>query len=75
MREKNESPLERPNASRALAETRQASRCFFDPLGPGRRMEIAFRISMDAWKLHVAGLKMQGFSDAEVSAMRGAKRR
>jgi hypothetical protein len=38
-------------------------------------MEIAFRISMDAWKLHVAGLKMQGFSDAEVSAMRGAKRR
>jgi hypothetical protein len=74
MREKNESSLARPNASRALAETRKASRFAFDPVTSGRRMEMAFLISMDARKLHMAGLKIQGFSDAEVCTKMDARR-
>jgi hypothetical protein len=65
----------RPNVSRALAETRKASRCAFDPVAPGCRMEAAFTLSIDGRKLHTAGLKAQGFSEAEICAIGSARRR
>jgi len=70
MTQKQESSTERLNPSRALAETRSASRSSFDLLSPGRRMEMAFAISLDALKLQMAGLKAQGFSESEIVAIR-----
>jgi hypothetical protein len=72
---KSGSPLERPNVSRVLAETREASRRAIDPMTPGRRMEMAFTISLNALRLCMAGLKTQGFSESEIGAIVRAKRR
>jgi hypothetical protein len=72
---KQEGPLDRPNSSRVLAETRKTSRLAFDFLPPGRRMEAAFIISMDARKLHIAGLRAQGLSETEIRAIMSAKQR
>ena len=66
---KSGSSLERPNVSRVLAETREASRRAIAPTTPGRRMEMAFIISLDARKLRMAGLKTQGFSESEIGAI------
>jgi hypothetical protein len=74
MQGKPVTPLERPNASRVLAETRTAGRRAFEPTATGRRMEMAFTLSMDARKLRMAGLKTQGFSESEVSAIVNAQR-
>jgi hypothetical protein len=75
MQEKPGNPLERPNASRVLAETRKASRYAVDLMTPGRRMELAFAISLDARKLRMAGLKTQGFSESEICIIMDAKKR
>jgi len=74
MHGKKAAPLERPAASRVLAESRKASRCAIDLLAPGRRMEAAFTLSMDARKLRIAGLRAQGFSETEIRAIMSAKR-
>jgi hypothetical protein len=65
-------PLERPKASRVLAEVRRTC----TPgviMNPGRKMEAAFSLSMDARMLLVAGLKAQGFSEAEILALKREK--
>ena len=62
-------PLERPKASRILAEIRKTCRAATDIMDPGRRMEAAFALSMDARILLVAGLKAQGFSETEIRAI------
>ena len=46
-----------------------------EKLDPGRRMEAAFALSLDARKLFVAGLRAQGFSETEIAAALKAKRR
>lgn len=62
-------PLDRPRASRLLLGVRDASRYAFSLLPPGRRMEAAFTLSMDALKLCIAGLRAQGFSESEIHAI------
>jgi len=37
-------------------------------MDPGQRMETAFALSLEAQKLFVAGLRAQGFSEAEIAA-------
>ncbi len=69
MKRKIDGPLERPNTSRALTETRKKGRAATDITDPGRRMEAAFALSMDARMLLVAGLKAQGFSEKEIRAL------
>jgi hypothetical protein len=59
-------PIYRPNPSRVLQGIRDASRRAFSLLPPGRRMEAAFTLSMDALKLRVAGLRERGFSDPQI---------
>jgi DNA-binding NarL/FixJ family response regulator len=44
-------------------------------LDPGQRMEIAFSLSLEARKLSVAGMKAQGFSEAEIAAALKASRK
>ena len=44
-------------------------------LDPGQRMEIACSLSVEAQKLFVAGMRAQGFSEAEIGAALKAKRR
>ncbi len=44
-------------------------------MDPGQRMETAFALSLEAQKLFVAGLRAQGFSEAEIAAVLKAKRR
>jgi hypothetical protein len=68
MQKKSEGPLARPKVSHVLEETRQASRHALDPVNPGLRMEMAFSISLDAMRLHSAGLKAQGRSGTDISA-------
>jgi len=66
-----EGPLERPNASRVLAEVRRKCRGPIDIMDPGCRMEAAFTMSMDARMLLAAGLKAKGFSETEIRALKG----
>lgn len=44
-------------------------------MGPGRRMETAFALSLEAQKLFVAGLRAQGFSEAEIASALSASRK
>jgi hypothetical protein len=44
-------------------------------MDPGQRMEIAFALSLEAQKLFVAGMRVQGFSEAEIQAALKAKPR
>jgi len=44
-------------------------------LDPGQRMEAAFSLSLEARKLSVAGMKAQGFSEAEIAAALKASRK
>ena len=70
MKRRFDVPPERPNASRVLAEVRRTCRGATEIMDPGRRMEAAFALSMDARMLLVAGLKAQGFSEAEIHALK-----
>jgi hypothetical protein len=66
-------PLERPKASRVLAEVRRKCHAATVITDPGRRMEAAFALSVDARMLLVAGLKAQGFSETEIRALNSEK--
>jgi len=66
-------PLDRPIASRVLADVRRKSRISTENLTPGRRMEAAFQLSKDARMLMVAGLRAQGLSETEIHAITGAR--
>jgi hypothetical protein len=66
---------ERPIASRVLAETRKASRQALGLLAPGRRMEAAFMLSMEARKFRIAGLRAQGFPENEIRAIESSRQR
>ena len=69
-----DAPLERPRASRLLAETRRRSREILNKLDPGQRMQAAFALSLEARKLLAAGLQARGFSEAEIRAACGVRR-
>ena len=73
METKLDEPLDRPKESRVLAEARRKSHINKEFLDPGRRMEAAFSLSMDARMLLVAGLRAQGFSETEIRAISGSK--
>ncbi len=38
-------------------------------LDPGNKMLAAFRLSVETRKLHIAGLRAQGFSETEILQM------
>ncbi len=61
--------------SAVLERLREARLEALRELEPGQRMEIAFTISVEAQKLSVAGMRSQGFSEAEIMAALKAKRR
>ncbi len=65
----------RRTGSRVLAESKRSSQIRMDRLEPGRRMEVAFSLSMDALKMMRAGLKAQGFPDAEIREQLRSRRR
>jgi hypothetical protein len=67
--------LERPKASRLLAEIRKDRRRAMKSLDPGRKMMAAFALSVDARKLLVAGLQAQGFNELEIHAILRARRK
>ena len=58
----------RPIGSQVLARIRKLREDDLDP-DPGRRMESAFRLSLEARKLLIAGLASQGFSQEEIQAV------
>jgi len=72
---KKESALDRPNPSRALRESRKLSRDSLACISPGRRMEAAFTLSMDARKLRIAALRAQGFSETDIDEIMNAAKR
>ena len=74
MKARQEEPVDRPNASRVLSEIGKPGRRAFDLLPPGRRREAAFALSMDACKMRIAGMRVQGFSDSEIRAVPSARR-
>ncbi len=59
----------RPNRSRILDESRE--RDFVSSrLDAGARMQAAFNLSMDLYKLRIAALRSRGFSEEEIRALR-----
>ncbi len=65
----------RRKISRLLAETKKSRRERYDRLSAGRRMELVFQLSIEARKFLSAGMKAQGFSEAEIRERLRAKRR
>jgi hypothetical protein len=70
-----EGNLERPRASRLIAEVRKERRQALRELDPGQKMQAAFLLSANVRKLLIAGLKAQGFTQSEISAILRARRR
>ena len=68
-------PAARPTISTVLVESRNRHPDPADSLPPGIRMEMAFRLSMDAQKLLRAGLTAQGFSETQIRELLRSKRR
>ncbi|PYV09872.1 MAG: hypothetical protein DMG07_22250 [Acidobacteria bacterium] len=62
------SAKERPVPSKALLQVR-GKHPEGDPADPGRRLEAAFALSRDLARLFRAGLRAQGFSEAEIEAL------
>ena len=65
----------RTRVSGVLAEIRNSRHGCIDHLSPGNRMELAFLLSMDALKFFRAGLRAQGFSEAEIRRLVRSRRR
>ena len=68
------SAKKRPVPSKVLLEVR-GQHPEADPVDPGRRLEAAFALSRDLARLFRAGLRAQGFSDAEIEALYRRRRR
>ncbi len=66
---------ERPAPSRLLTELRQERRLAMRELDPGRKMQAAFSLSVEARKLLIAGLRAQGFSQPEIRAILRTRRK
>lgn len=64
----------RPIPSRVLERLRKERLDALKDMDPGQRLEAAFALSLEATKLFVAGLKAQGFSEAEIETVLKAKR-
>ena len=62
------SAKKRPVPSKALLEVR-GQHPEADPVDPGRRLEAAFALSRDLAQIFQAGLRAQGFSEAEIEAL------
>lgn len=58
--------IERTNPSRLISELREKRRLIFGNLDPERKMNAAFLLSVQARKFLIAGLKAQGFTEAEI---------
>ena len=58
----------RPKASNVLISVREQGRLRLSTLDPGEKMQAAFALSLETRRLFVAGLKTQGFTEAEISA-------
>ncbi len=56
----------RRRVSDVRAETRNCRQGYVDSLSPGRRMELAYRLSKDAIEFFRAGMRAQGFSEEEI---------
>lgn len=69
------SMLERPRRSRLLSEIRKERRRASVDLDPGKKMQVAFWLSMQARKFLVAGLQSQGFTESEIRNTVEARRR
>jgi len=69
------SDMKRPNASRLLIELHRERRLAMRSLDPGRKMQIAFSLSVEARKLMIAGLEAQGFSGPEIHAILRTRRK
>ncbi len=65
----------RPVPSAVLEGLRKERLEALKEMDPGQRMETAFALSLEAQKLFVAGLRAQGFSEAEIVTALKAKRR
>jgi len=57
----------RARNSKVLAETRKSQSARMEEWSAQRRMEMVYLMSMDAIQLHRASLKVQGFSELEIS--------
>ena len=68
-------PIERPKASRLLTEMQKERRRAMSAIDPGRKMKAAFALSVEARKLHIAGLQAQGFNEPEIHAILRARRK
>jgi ATP/maltotriose-dependent transcriptional regulator MalT len=70
-----DAPLERPRASRVLSEIRKERRRAISTLDPGRKVKAAFSLSVQARKLHISGLRAQGFTESEIREILRARRK
>ncbi len=66
---------ERPKASPLLTELHKERLLALRSLDPGRKMQIAFSLSVEARKLMIAGLRAQGFSQPEIRAILRTRRK
>jgi hypothetical protein len=67
--------LERPRESRLLSEMRKKRRQAIATLDPGQKMKNAFSLSIGTRKLHISGLRAQGFTELEIQAILRAGRK
>jgi hypothetical protein len=65
----------RTKTSKVLADTKNSHRERCDRLSPAQRMELVFQLSIEALEFLCAGMKAQGFSNAEIRERLRAKRR
>ncbi len=63
----------RTRHSKVLAEARREDQARMPTLPPQRRMEMVFLMSMDALRLHRAGLRAQGLPDTDFRKRRKAR--
>jgi hypothetical protein len=67
--------IERPRESRLLSEMRKNRRQAIAALDPGQKMKNAYSLSVEARKLHIAGLRAQGFTESEIQSILRAEQK
>jgi hypothetical protein len=66
MKSPQDEPFGYPKSSRLISEMRVKRRQATAALDPGKKMMLAFLLSVRARKFLIEGLKAQGFSEAEI---------
>ena len=67
--------LERRAVSPLVSELRKERRRALGALDPGRKMQAAFLLSVEARKLLIAGLQAQGFTESEIRNLLRSRQR